>query len=140
MFLYRCVSALYISVELIPGRPPCLLHGARCHNDLPQVYIATCGSKSHRSFVCSGNNHLNKLDRMLYLRQFNNLESVNLAGNPICREANYKSYMLSHMKYLKYLDYVRVKADDVQAAIEHHQDEASILLLYRMLDALQVVQ
>lgn len=60
---------------------------------------------------------------MLYLRQFNNLESVNLAGNSICREANYKSYMLSHIKYLKYLDYVRVKADDVQAAIEHHQDE-----------------
>ena len=66
---------------------------------------------------------MNKLDRMLYLRQFSNLESVNLAGNPICREANYKSYMLSHIKYLKYLDYVRVKADDVQAAIEHHQDE-----------------
>ena len=60
---------------------------------------------------------------MLYLRQFSNLESVNLAGNPICREANYKSYMLSHIKYLKYLDYVRVKAADVQAAIEHHQDE-----------------
>jgi hypothetical protein len=62
---------------------------------------------------------------MIDLRQFTNLESINLAGNPICREANYKSYMLSHFKSLKYLDYVRVKADDVQAAIEHHQDEVS---------------
>jgi hypothetical protein len=77
----------------------------------------------------AGNNHLNKLDRTFYLRQFNNLESVNLAGNPICREANYKSYLLSHIKSLKYLDYVRVNADDVMAAIEHHQDEVLPFLL-----------
>ena len=71
----------------------------------------------------AGNNHLNKLDRMLYLRQFNHLELVNLAGNPICRESNYQSYLLSHVKNLKYLDYTRVKVADVAAAVEQHQDE-----------------
>jgi hypothetical protein len=60
---------------------------------------------------------------MLYLRQFKHLELVNLAGNPLCREANYKSYLLSHVKNLKFLDYSRVKADDVSAAFEQHQDE-----------------
>jgi CRISPR/Cas system-associated protein Cas7 (RAMP superfamily) len=60
---------------------------------------------------------------MLYLRQFKNLELVNLAGNPLCREANYKSYLLSNCKNLKYLDYTRITSDDVTAAFEQHQDE-----------------
>lgn len=71
----------------------------------------------------AGKNSLNKLDRALYLRQFEHLEAVSLAGNPLCREANYKSYMCSHIKGIKYLDYVRVKADDVTSAMEQHQDE-----------------
>jgi hypothetical protein len=73
--------------------------------------------------LCAGMNHLNKLDKMLYLRQFKHLELVNLAGNPLCREANYRSYLCSHIKHLKFLDYCRVKAEDVTAAMEHHQDE-----------------
>lgn len=60
---------------------------------------------------------------MLYLRQFKHLELVNLAGNPICRESSYQSYLLSHVKNLKYLDYTRVKVQDVAAAVEQHQDE-----------------
>jgi Leucine-rich repeat len=71
----------------------------------------------------AGQNHLSRLERISYLRQFQHLELVNLADNPICREANYKSYILSHLKNLKYLDYNRVQADDVAQAIEHHQDE-----------------
>ena len=71
----------------------------------------------------AGKNQLAKLDRMLYLRQFEHLELVNLAGNPLCREANYKSYLCSHIDNLKYLDYTRVKAEDVSVAMEQHQDE-----------------
>lgn len=80
------------------------------------VCHATC-----MSCLGPGNNHLSKLDRMIYLRQFHNLELVNLAGNPLCREANYRAYMLSHIKRLKFLDYVRVNPDDVGAAFEHYQ-------------------
>lgn len=69
----------------------------------------------------AGNNHLSKLDRVMYLRQFDRLELVNLAGNPLCREANYRAYMLSHIKCLKFLDYVRVNPDDLGAAFEHYQ-------------------
>eukprot|EP00892_Ulva_mutabilis_P007393 jgi/Ulvmu1/5025/UM021_0042.1 len=83
------------------------------------------GLGSLRKLQCLsvGNNHLSKLDRMIYLRQFENLELVNLAGNPLCREANYRAYMLSHIKRLKFLDYVRVNPDEIGAAFEHYQDE-----------------
>ncbi|KAL3160580.1 hypothetical protein ABBQ32_010517 [Trebouxia sp. C0010 RCD-2024] len=57
----------------------------------------------------------------MYLRQFRKLRLVNLAGNPIAAAADYRSYVLSHIKDLTYLDYRRVNAADVAAAIEQHQ-------------------
>lgn len=70
-----------------------------------------------------GCNQLKKLDNVNYLRQFRNLRLVNLAGNPICKEHDYRSYVLSHIKDLTYLDYRRVAGEDVHAAMEQHQDE-----------------
>jgi hypothetical protein len=57
----------------------------------------------------------------MYLRQFRNLRLVNLAGNPMCKDHDYRSYVLSHIKDLTYLDYRRVATADVQAAREQHQ-------------------
>ena len=57
----------------------------------------------------------------MYLRQFKQLRLVNLAGNPICKSHDYRSYVLSHIKDLIYLDYRRVNPADVQAAREQHQ-------------------
>ena len=57
----------------------------------------------------------------MYLRQFKKLRLVNLAGNPIAAAADYRSYVLSHIKDLTYLDYRRVNAADVAAAMEQHQ-------------------
>ncbi len=57
----------------------------------------------------------------MYLRQFKNLRMINLAGNPICSGSDYKSYVLSHLKGLIYLDYSRVQGNDVAAALEQHQ-------------------
>lgn len=57
----------------------------------------------------------------MYLRQFRKLRLVNLAGNPIAAAADYRSYVLSHIKDLTYLDYRRVNAADVAAAVEQHQ-------------------
>jgi Leucine-rich repeat len=93
-------------------RPAC-----RCCLSILRAALA----QTHRFYA--GNNHLSRLEKISYLRQFQHLELVNLADNPICREANYWSYILSHLKHLKYLDYNRVQADDVAQAIEHHQDE-----------------
>uniref|UniRef100_A0A7S0R7I6 Dynein regulatory complex subunit 3 n=1 Tax=Chlamydomonas leiostraca TaxID=1034604 RepID=A0A7S0R7I6_9CHLO len=70
-----------------------------------------------------GNNALKRLDNVMYLRQFRNLRLVNLAGNPFCKDHDYKTYVLSHIKDLTYLDYRRVYPADVQAAMEQHQDE-----------------
>ena len=57
----------------------------------------------------------------MYLRQFKKLRLVNLAGNPIAAAPDYRSYVLSHIRDLTYLDYRRVNAADVAAAIEQHQ-------------------
>ena len=57
----------------------------------------------------------------MYLRQLRKLRLVNLAGNPIAASADYRTYVLSHIKDLTYLDYRRVNAADVAAAIEQHQ-------------------
>ena len=39
-----------------------------------------------------GNNQLKKLDNVMYLRQFRNLRLVNLAGNPFCKEHDYRRW------------------------------------------------
>mmetsp|Transcript_19123 Transcript_19123/g.32856 ORF Transcript_19123/g.32856 Transcript_19123/m.32856 type:complete len:526 (+) Transcript_19123:171-1748(+) len=70
-----------------------------------------------------GNNQLKKLDNVMYLRRFKNLRLVNLAGNPFCKDQDYRSYVLSHIKDLTYLDYRRVNVVDVHTAKEQHQDE-----------------
>eukprot|EP00967_Tisochrysis_lutea_P090837 scaffold130112_cov17-Tisochrysis_lutea.AAC.1 len=69
----------------------------------------------------AGQNNLKKLDSIFYLRQFKNLRLVNLAGNPFCKDHDYRSYVLSHLNYITYLDYRRVAKADVTAAEEHHQ-------------------
>ena len=70
-----------------------------------------------------GNNNIKQLENTLYLRQFKQLRLVNLDGNPICEEAEYRSYVLSHVKGLKYLDYRLVDKDAVFSAREQHQDD-----------------
>lgn len=66
----------------------------------------------------------------MYLRQFKKLRLVNLAGNPIAVLPDYRSYVLSHIKDLTYLDYRRVNAADVASAIEQHQVQRPAALWY----------
>ena len=68
-----------------------------------------------------GRNNISAFDNVMYLRQFKALRLVNLAGNPIAAAPDYRSYVLSHIKDLTYLDYRRVNAADVASAIEQHQ-------------------
>ncbi|CAD7704688.1 unnamed protein product [Ostreobium quekettii] len=70
-----------------------------------------------------GNNALKKLNNVMYLRQFKSLRIVKLEGNPICKDPEYRSYILSHISQLTYFDYRRVSQPDVTAALEQHQDE-----------------
>ena len=70
-----------------------------------------------------GNNLIAQLDNVMYLRQFNNLQAVNLVGNPFCQEDEYRRYVLAHLKFLKYLDYRLVDEQAVSQAKEQYQDE-----------------
>ena len=76
----------------------------------------------------AGRNNISSFDNVMYLRQFKKLRLVNLAGNPIAAASDYRSYVLSHIKDLTYLDYRRVNAADVAAAMEQHQVSISAII------------
>mmetsp|Transcript_22613 Transcript_22613/g.27292 ORF Transcript_22613/g.27292 Transcript_22613/m.27292 type:complete len:515 (-) Transcript_22613:220-1764(-) len=78
---------------------------------------------SQLNVLSIGNNLIEQLETVMYLRRFKNLRLVNLAGNPMCRDPEYRSYVLSHVKNLKYLDYRLVEDSTVSAAREQYQDE-----------------
>ncbi|XP_034749717.1 dynein regulatory complex subunit 3 [Etheostoma cragini] len=51
------------------------------------------------------NNLIGKLDEVLYLRRFKNLFAVNLFGNPVSREDDYKFFVAAYFPNLMCLDY-----------------------------------
>ena len=61
---------------------------------------------------------IDDLESAMYLQNFVNLRLVNLVGNPTSQDPEYRPYVLSHLKRLKYLDPAAV-----QAKREHYQDE-----------------
>ncbi|XP_072506270.1 dynein regulatory complex subunit 3 [Notamacropus eugenii] len=57
-----------------------------------------------------GNNMLDNLLNVIYLRRFAFLRSLNLAGNPICEEEDYKLFVSAHLPDLVYLDFRLIDA------------------------------
>ncbi len=100
----------------------CVQHGIGTDHACGCILTRTSPCE-HLAEACAlaGNNQLKRLDNVMYLRQFRNLRLVNLAGNPFCKEHDYRSYVLSHIKDLTYLDYRRVVNADVSLAMEQHQ-------------------
>jgi hypothetical protein len=101
-------------------------YGMRLMRALRHAQPGIASGRTRRpSHICillrAGNNHISQIDNVMYLRQFRNLRLVILAGNPICKDHDYRSYVLSHIKDLVYLDYRRVNPTDVTAAREQHQ-------------------
>jgi hypothetical protein len=70
-----------------------------------------------------GNNSIAKLDDLVGLRPFKMLHLLNLEGNPVSKEADYRVYTLAYLNNLKYLDYAMVVKSEVAAAREQYQDE-----------------
>jgi len=70
-----------------------------------------------------GNNSISSLENLMYLRKFKNLRMLNLEGNPVCHDPEYRMFVLAHIRNLKYLDYAMVIESDVIAAKEQYQDE-----------------
>ena len=63
-----------------------------------------------------GNNLIDKLDQLSYLRTFSQLKAVSLAGNPVANDNNYKPFVLAHLPALVYCDY-RLVSDE---AVSHN--------------------
>ena len=70
-----------------------------------------------------GNNRVDSLDQVVRLRQLRSLRMLTLAGNPICKEAEYKMTVLAYVDTLRYLDYALVDASEFNTAQEQYHDE-----------------
>ncbi|KAI9197072.1 uncharacterized protein BJ171DRAFT_562845 [Polychytrium aggregatum] len=70
-----------------------------------------------------GNNNINVLENISYLTRFEKLRVLNAAGNAICKNPNYNTYVLAHVKNLKYLDYRLVLSEKVATAREKYIDD-----------------
>ncbi|KAG4081379.1 outer arm dynein light chain 1, partial [Neocallimastix lanati (nom. inval.)] len=70
-----------------------------------------------------GNNNLDSLENILYLTRFEHLSVLNTAGNKICNDKNYKSYILANLKNLKYLDYRLINQEEVEKSRALYLDD-----------------
>ena len=77
----------------------------------------------HLQCLSLGNNNISALDNIVKLRHFRNLKLLNLEGNPISREGEYRMYILAYVNDLTYLDYSMVTKAETVAAREQYQDE-----------------
>jgi len=58
-----------------------------------------------------GNNKLQGLEQMIYLRRFDKLRTLNMSGNPLCEDPNYRLFAIAYLSHLVYLDFRLVDAD-----------------------------
>eukprot|EP00741_Cyanophora_paradoxa_P012849 tig00020629_g12407.t1 len=71
-----------------------------------------------------GNNAIKEMENTVkYLRKFKSLRCLNLAGNPIHKDPEYRNQVLAYVKGLTYLDFRLVDEAAVQAAREALQSE-----------------
>ncbi|XP_075035319.1 dynein regulatory complex subunit 3 [Mixophyes fleayi] len=52
-----------------------------------------------------GNNNLTSLENLTYLRRFKQLRTLNLSGNPLSEDEQYKLFVAAHLGDLVYLDF-----------------------------------
>lgn len=52
--------------------------------------------------------------QVMYLRQFSQLQSLALAGNPLAGEEHYQSYVIAFVPSLVYLDFRMVLEEEVR--------------------------
>ncbi|KAJ3107631.1 Dynein regulatory complex subunit 3 [Phlyctochytrium planicorne] len=70
-----------------------------------------------------GNNNLTQLESLLYLTRFESLRVLNCSGNTLCKNPNFKHYVLAHIRGLKYLDYRLVDEESIAASREKYIDD-----------------
>ncbi|KAH7278696.1 hypothetical protein KP509_38G052800 [Ceratopteris richardii] len=70
-----------------------------------------------------GKNLLQNLEEVLYLRRLKNLRLLTLDGNPLCKDPDYRVYVIGHLRDLRFLDHRVVDDESLTAAREQYQDE-----------------
>ncbi|OWY99108.1 hypothetical protein PHMEG_00029953 [Phytophthora megakarya] len=70
-----------------------------------------------------GNNLLPSTEGLLYLKCLDKLRVLNLTGNPVCSDPEYRPFLLAHLEKLQYLDYALVDDNETVQAREQYQDE-----------------
>uniref|UniRef100_A0A8C4WGQ3 Dynein regulatory complex subunit 3 n=1 Tax=Gopherus evgoodei TaxID=1825980 RepID=A0A8C4WGQ3_9SAUR len=66
-----------------------------------------------------GNNNLTALENVVYLRQFKNLRTLNLTGNPVCENEQYSMFIAAHLPDLVYLDFRLVDENTLLDVIQN---------------------
>ncbi|KAJ3262588.1 Dynein regulatory complex subunit 3 [Boothiomyces macroporosus] len=92
--------------------------------------IEGLGSLTKLTDLTLFNNRISKIGNMddlvslqlAYLIRFENLRVLNMTGNPVHKNPNYKNYCLAHFKNLKYLDYRLIDQESIAIAREKHID------------------
>ncbi|KAG7382897.1 Dynein regulatory complex subunit 3 [Phytophthora pseudosyringae] len=70
-----------------------------------------------------GNNLLPSTEGLLYMKCLEKLRVLNLSGNPVCSDPEYRPFLLAHLEKLQYLDYALVDENETVQAREQYQDE-----------------
>nr|CCA23963.1 conserved hypothetical protein [Albugo laibachii Nc14] len=70
-----------------------------------------------------GNNALASTEGLLYLRCLDNLRVLNLTGNPLCQDPEYRPFVLAHLEKLQYLDYILIEDNEISQAREQYMDD-----------------
>lgn len=82
------------------------------------------GSCKELQCLSLGNNNIAALtDSINRLRSFKKLQLLNLEGNPVSKESEYRMYVLAYLKHLTYLDYSMVMKSEIDAAREQYHTE-----------------
>ena len=93
------------------------------NNQISEIKAGS-GLEKCKALTCLsiGNNQLANIERLLLFRQFPALRMLNLDGNPVCSDPEYRFWVLAHLKGLKYFDFKLVHGRDVEQAREQFQD------------------
>ncbi|CAM9261125.1 unnamed protein product [Ascophyllum nodosum] len=92
-----------------------------CNNQISEIEgLDTCTKLQCLSL---GNNRISNLESIIRLRRFSKLQLVNLQGNPVCREVEYRFAVLAYIKNITFHDYAAVDPTEVLQAKEQYQDE-----------------
>ncbi|XP_056359316.1 dynein regulatory complex subunit 3 [Oenanthe melanoleuca] len=92
-----------------------------------------------------GKNNLTILEDVVCLRRLKSLRTLNLSGNPFCREEHYTLFVVAHLPNLVYLDFKLVRGSTRKvAALKYRdltkpleQEEAQVLALQETQEAKQ---